>query len=511
MALANFFDKAALAAAEVLRNFDRASFTKLLMRRPVALAFDAGAASFEGRTTLDLAANLLARLYPKLALVPLEKGLTATVSRLETLCRSINPDIELSAKAAGAAACMVVGRTRPRGGGTPVFVGSDGWVVRFSTEQPVGSGSGAGNPFGAATAACFGAANVFRIFFAAQMPSGELDRNFTLSVLDFQRGGAELSNPALPGTLDIGETHLVGLGAIGNGFVWALARIPSLAGTLSVVDHESVDLTNLQRYVLATQDDREKPKTELVNRALAANGLHVQPHQNRWGEYLKARGDTRLERVAVALDSAEDRVAVQAGLPRWVCNAWTQTGDLGVSRHDFLGEHACLACLYVPTEQGPNADEIVARAINMPEALGEVRTLLHNHAPVGEEFVRRMATAMTVPAEPLLQFAAKPLRAFYAEAVCGGVLLKLGAHAAKAATQVPMAFQSALAGVLLAAELAAHAVNLKGPPPPCVTRINLLRPLGEYLTFPELQRTMCICQDPDYKKIYRQKYCGELG
>jgi hypothetical protein len=510
MALANFFDKAALAAAEVLQNFDRDAFTKHLTRRPVALAFDAGAAaSFEGRTTLELAANLLARLYPKLALVPLDKGVADTASRLEAVCRAINPEIELSAKLAGAIACLVVGRKRPRGGGAHAFVGSDGWVVRASSGRPVGSGSGAGNPFGAAAAACFGAANVFRIFFAAQLPSGAPDRDFALSLLDYQRAGAEPANPALPATVDLGETHLVGLGAIGNGFVWTLARIPSLAGTLSVVDHELVDLTNLQRYVLATQGDQDRPKTELVSRALADTGVLVHPYQKRWGEYLKARGDTRLECVAVALDSAEDRVAVQAGLPRWVCNAWTQPGDLGVSRHDFLGGHACLACLYMPKGQVPNADQLVARAINMPEALGEVRTLLHNNAPVGEAFVRRMATAMTVPVEPLLRFAAKPLGAFYAEAVCGGMLLKLGAHAAKADTQAPMAFQSALAGVLLAAELVSHVANLKGPPPPSVTRINLLRPLAEYITFPELKRPMCICQDSDYQNVYRRKYLCE--
>src|SRR5207244_2771974 len=124
----------------------------------------------------------------------------------------------------------------------------------------------------------------------------------------------------------------------------ALARVGALAGTLTGVDDEAVDLTNLQRYVLATQNDREKSKTEAFSAALAGTGLTVKSHKGPWGDYLRSRGDTRLERVAVALDSAKDRIAVQAGLPRWVCNAWTQTGDLGVSRHEFLGEQACLAC-----------------------------------------------------------------------------------------------------------------------------------------------------------------------
>lgn len=508
MALANFFNKAALAASEVLRDFDREAFAKHLDRRTVGLAFDAASVSFEGRTTLELAANLLARLYPKVALLPVGKGLAETASRLERLCRSINPDIEISSKLTGVTATVVVGTKRPRGGGKLVFVGSDGWVVRVSAENPVGSGAGTRNPFGAAAAACFGAANLFRVLFASQLSKGDPDRSFALSLLDYQPNTAAPTNSELPEQLDIGDAHLVGLGAIGNGFLWSLARVAALNGSLTVVDHEAVELTNLQRYVLATQADCGKSKTEVAAVALSETGLVVHPHPKRWGDYLKARGDMRLTRVAVALDSAKDRIAVQAGLPRWVCNAWTQTGDLGVSRHGFLGDQACLACLYMPTGAVPNEDELVAQAINMPQQLMEVRTLLQQNTPVGEEFIRRMATAMTVPAEPLLPFATKPLRAFYAEAVCGGTLLQLGAHQVTVDTQVPMAFQSALAGVLLAAELVADALGLKNPPPPSVTRINLLRPLADYLSFPEAKRPPCICQDADYQSAYRAKYLG---
>jgi molybdopterin/thiamine biosynthesis adenylyltransferase len=509
MALANFFDKAALAAADVLQGYDHAAFRGSLTSHTVGLAFDAAAgASFEGRTTLDLAANLLARLYPRLAVVPLERGLGAAAAALRAGCRAINPGVEIARTLKGVSACLVVGDRAPDVAAPSVYVGSDGWVVRVSAESPVGSGAGTTNPFGAAAAACFGAANVFRVLFAGQLPHGGPDRRFTLSLIDFVPNAAAPQNPPLPAAVDVGEAQLVGLGAIGNGAVWALARVPSVRGSLDLVDHEAVELSNLQRYVLTTQRDRGEPKVEVAARALARTALTVRQHPDRWGDYLRTRGTGRLERVAVGLDSARDRIAVQAGLPRWVCNAWTQPGDLGVSRHEFLGTQACLACLYLPDGVVPNEDEVVARAINMPEAREEIRTLLFKNGTVGEAFVRRMATALGVAAGPLLPFAQKPLRAFYADAVCGGVLLKLGASGGAAAAQVPMAFQSALAGVLLAAELVANAAALKGSSPPGVTRINLLRPLGEFLTLPEAKRPggRCLCQDPDYVSTYRAKY-----
>ena len=55
----------------------------------------------------------------------------------------------------------------------------------------------------------------------------------------------------------------------------------------------------------------------------------------------------KVDRLLLALDSAYHRRAAQASLPRWIANAWTQPGDLGVSTHDFL-DGACVYCLYLP-------------------------------------------------------------------------------------------------------------------------------------------------------------------
>ena len=55
MALAPFFDKAALAASTVLQGFDRRSFAETLEHDCVGIWFDeAAVATSAGRTTLEL-------------------------------------------------------------------------------------------------------------------------------------------------------------------------------------------------------------------------------------------------------------------------------------------------------------------------------------------------------------------------------------------------------------------------------------------------------------------------
>ena len=512
MALANFFQRAVTAASQVLQHFDSASFARELESHAVGLAFDASASeSREGTVTLDLAVNLLSRLYPRLALVPLGRGLSTTRARLAAIARSINPYIEIGDEPSTDSPCLVVGTTRLKGRGRPVYVGSTGWVVELSATTPASSGNSP-NPFGAAAVACLGAANVFRAIFGSSLSAGGLDSEVTLSLFDYKAGAKNPANPDL-GLVDLGETHLVGVGAIGNAAVWALSRMNGLTGELHLIDDEPVDLGNLQRYVLTTQGSEGTQKTALAAKWLSKSGLAVHPHEVTWGAYLGKRADWSFERVAVALDSAEDRRAVQAALPKWIVNAWTQAGDLGVSRHSFTGDQACLMCLYLPDDKQPDLSQIVADAIGLSGEKKVVGQYLNTNAPLEMGFIERIAAAKAIEPAHLLQFVGKPLRAFYSEVVCGGAVLQFNARTGGATRmEVPLAFQSALAGVLLAGELICHAAGIKHAPPPTTTTFNLLAPLGPYFSHPRPKDRLgrCVCQDQDYLAAYHAKYGTEV-
>lgn len=232
--------------------------------------------------------------------------------------------------------------------------------------------------------------------------------------------------------------------------------------------------------------------------------------------------------MLVALDSARDRIAVQAALPRWIANAWTQPGDLGLSRHAAFGQSSCLACLYMPTTTGAiNEDILVAEAVGLVGKHMMVRHLLATGAPVDDEVIAQMAAGLGVPVERLLAFRGRPLRAFYSEAVCGGVVLRLQSvqreqhpqgethdvapghgQPRDRAAMVPMAFQSVLAGVLLAAAAVAEAACLPAPPAGQKAVLNLLRPIGARLLVPVARHSSgkCLCQDLDYQSAFAAQW-----
>lgn len=575
MALAPFFDKAALAAAAVLQGFDRERFAAVLEAHRVGIAFDEQAAiSAEGRLTLTLAVNLAARLYPTLVLVPCGERAVRLCPALSTLARMINPSITLvsavhSAEGSGSSTgtaptiCVVVGATAASALGVAadtraVYAGSAGWLALLSSCGPVSCGDTA-LPFGAGAAACLSMAKVFRHVFAAQLPGGDADEELALSTLTLETGAdARASDVSGTFTVDITGTVLVGVGAVGQGVLWALTRTPGLCGELEVVDDQQHDLSNIQRYILTAMADVNSEKADValrpdspppgdlppadpamrLRRPLERGGLQIVPHAQTWGQFLAGRqAPWRLPRILVALDSARDRIAVQASLPAWVANAWTQPGDLGVSRHRGLEPGACLACLYVPTERAKNEDELVAEAVGLVGELLLVRKLLATNQPVDEALLGRMADGLGVPLEPLLQFAGRSLRIFYSQAICAGVVLRLqskergnrsephgnGADGGEAANSVasaappphngrptdrgamvPMAFQSALAGILLGAALVAEVVGLPAPEPGMKAVLNVLGSLGQRLLVPVAKHPSgrCLCQDADVRAAF---------
>jgi hypothetical protein len=507
MALADFHGRATTSASQILRGFDTAAFDEALLGHVVCIAFDGTAmSSSEGCATVDMLVRLLARLHPRLSVVALDPDAEDGAAQAANLALTINPAIEIRRDLDGAESCIVVGTTRPAYDVPVFFVGSDGWTAKLSRSGPVGSGSGT-VPFGAGTAACLAAANVFRLIFGDQLEGGGCDGDLTLSTLTFARGHADAPASLTAEALNLGEAHLVGLGAIGNGVVWTLARTANIAGTLHLIDHETIDLPNLQRYALARRCDDGRVKVELALEALAGSGLRAVPHRVTFARYVDVIPRPRLDVVATALDTAEDRIAVQAALPGWVANAWTQPSDLGVSRHRFGDGGPCLACLYMPVGKTKDEDELVSDELSMTEARAEIRRLLQTGEPVGEAFLRRAAAAMNVEPEPLLPFSDKPLREFRQSAICGGLVMRLSGGRRAAPAIVPMPFQSALAGILLAAELVRHAAGVPLPTS-TIHRINLLRPLGTHLRDPCAKDVSqrCICADPDFHDVFLHRH-----
>ena len=134
----------------MLSGYDREGFENILNSSVVAVTFDdAAAGSSEGRITLELAVNLLSRLYPRLAVVPSSRMAEGFANELVSLARSINPKTDIESSLEETDVCLAVQSTPATVTVPVVYLGSDGWVARVSTKGPQGSGP-TENPFGAA-------------------------------------------------------------------------------------------------------------------------------------------------------------------------------------------------------------------------------------------------------------------------------------------------------------------------------------------------------------------------
>jgi hypothetical protein len=498
VALADYFHRSAVAAAQVLGGYDEEGLRGRLGETSVGVFVSNEADCPEGRALVDLTIRLLARLYPTLAL---EAGGSIDVDALADLARSINPAIDTVSR--GADAAIAIGGERTSMAPLVMYAGSDAWNSRLSSTTPQRLGTSE-NPFGAGAAACLACANLFRAVFRPMEPY--LDDELGFSTLELRAQPS--SDEAVILDVDLGESVvLVGLGAIGNAAAWALSHCP-VRGAIRLVDGQSVDLGNLQRYVLATRDDEHRAKVSLAADCFGGD-LHAVPQECEWAQYVSQEGGA-WERVLVALDSAASRRSVQATLPRWIANSWTQPGDLGVSVHPALECGACLSCLYLPAGQLPSEDELIASALGVPhETRGlQIRQVLHANAPAPRDLLEEAATSLEIPFDSMLRFEDRPLRELYVEGICGGALLPMDRIGVPdRALHVPLAHQSALAGVLLASRLLADTIG-RGPKETAVTRLDILRKLPEYPTQPAQKdpRGICICQDSVYRAAYEAKY-----
>jgi hypothetical protein len=491
MALADYYARTAVAAAQVLNGFDDEKIRSSLLSAQVGISIGHDATKCaEGLALLDLLIRLLARFYP--ILVIRGQGAETAVDHARQLAEAINPKIEFGSRPSVEIAI---------GGELPVapdclriFAGSAGWTALVGTGEPRPVGC-TNNPFGPGAAACIAAANVFRsVFLQAE---DRLDRDCV-----FMTAQKRLQDEELLGSL--GEILLVGAGAIGNGAAWALSRAP-MSGLLHIVDHQTVDLGNLQRYVMAERSDEGTVKVEVLQRYFSGK-VQVKPYASTLQAFLTENGYS-WPSMLLALDTSRDRRAAQASLPNWVANAWTQPGDLGVSTHDFLNG-ACVSCLYLPDHALQNEDLLVAQALGIPDRLIEIRGLLHTGGGVPRLMLEAISTARAIPIDRLLPFENLPIRSLYVEGFCGGAVIPLNQIGSPHQdVHVPLAPQSALAGILLAATVVQHKLQMKQEGS-LITRIDLLRPLGSDLTQPITKdpHNICICQDEDFRNAYLKKY-----
>ncbi|WP_317898933.1 E2 ligase fold family C protein [Aurantibacillus circumpalustris] len=516
MAIAKYFSKDLLAINQLI-NSSQDSLEKILSSTKVGIGFDKnGAETKEGAFALDLITRLLARLYPNLSIIDLSKSNGKKVSALHKLAKNINSNIGLTDTLDDLDVLIVAGQTnkKPKIKGKLLFIGSDNWIGNFSLNGTISFGD-SNNPFGPGVAACIGAANLFRVVFHEFFQDKGLDKNLTFSPLTCSIDDS-IHNPKLK-SVDLKDVSIVGIGAIGNGAIWALSKLENLTGSLNLIDSEKVSISNLQRYVMFDENDIEQKKVEVALKKFSSPKLKVNLHFGNWSSYLKERGDYNVHVVGVAIDNKKDRIGIQSSLPRKIINSYTEANLLGISRHNEFGVTACLACGYIPTQQERNYISEVAENCNIPQYVNLVKDYLNLDIPVETPRIQNtgsildvIAQANTIQRGELDQFHGKKISQFYSEFVCGGISLSLSNSSRISNVDAPLAFQSAMAGILLAAEIIIDAGGYRNSPIKQVTHIHPLNIFNKNNPFNhQLKRDdtgRCVCSDNVFINQYKAKW-----
>lgn len=451
----------------------------------------------------EFAANLLARMFWKFAIPVTDNESQAQLAkRMKSLILKVKPDATVSsAKLADCWLCIGCGPGTDLNG-VPLSVDASSWTVYFSSENPSGIGSGRiYNPLSAATAACIGASEVFKTVFKGKIPNSNTSHNFSLNLLDYSVNETP-STGVFPTNIDIGECHLVGAGAIGNGFLYALSKIPDLKGILHVIENRNLHSGHLQRYVLTDQSNINGSKISVCKDVLAGvTGLKIKTHDTSFNEYVaKERHDFKLDLVISAVDSGQTRKEIQAKLPRLIINGWTREAEFGVTRHDFISENACLMCLYLNTEK-IDENKMIGDALGLNS--GHVEEMRRKNTPVKRDHIFHIAKKLGINQREIDIYIGQSIEAVYRDLICARAPMEIQHQN----FFVPAAYLSAMAGVFVALELVKEkSAEIRS----LMQSTNYIRYntlVDPYLlTQKRLKVANCICADDDYRATYLEKY-----
>jgi hypothetical protein len=261
--------------------------------------------------------------------------------------------------------------------------------------------------------------------------------------------------------------------------------------------------------LLGTYSDVAVSKVELAQRALRATKLTTEACRVTLEQFAETRAGVDIPTICISVDNKDSRRSAQALLPKMVVNGWTGDNSLGASWHVFSQNVACLACLYHPHGQGLSATEQAAITLGLTP--GRVADLWVTRQGLAAEDIRLAAGALGVEEAALTPWRGKPLTEFYTDVVCGAVPLEIAG--VRRAQAVPLAHQSALAGILMASELLKRTLPelaKSSQSEPLVSWDDVLRPPPNLWRKPRPREAGCICGDSDYQTAYQKKWGAGL-
>jgi hypothetical protein len=392
-----------------------------------------------------------------------------------------------------------------------------GWQSYLGTERSRLSQEPASRvPVGALVAACRVAAHTFAQLLDGFRPARELPVSVYASALTYSCSIDPLEERSfqIHGQL---EAVLVGAGSIGGAAVYLLARIPDLAGSLSIIDPQSLESRNLDRAILApaADADAERVKVEVASGALMhLSDLMVDPRQETSADYVASRArEDVLPLVLCAVDSPASRREIQDCIPLELINAACSQSEVMISGHR-TDDGPCVCCLHMPDVM--DAKKIRARLIS--EATGlvfrQVVVWINQRTPLPAQAIGGIESNTQRPKGSLSGYVGRTIDELWSEQFMYGAAAVGKDNGA--AAQVAAPWVTALGGFLLATEALKTVVpDLEGyrlgpSGKGFGTRYAeavYATPMFAQLTFPpRWSGSECLCRSPRRLRLLRARY-----
>lgn len=253
-----------------------------------------------------------------------------------------------------------------------IVMGSHNWISYVSPNARNAPLTDSRNPFGPLFASCLASAEAFRRLLKVISGRGTSTRDRTqhlsFSVLEGQPVTQQSHNPDLSHGVNIGNILLAGCGAVGNGIASALALMDHLQGSVTLLDDEDLEQSNVSRYATTKLNDVGNPKVDILAEILRTDTVSASPLVASI-ESLTDSTVSDFDLILSALDNRnnhQSRIYLQNLLPQRIIHAATQGLAVAVANIDFI-HGACLGCLFYPRKeqltlvQDPDCGGVVVR------------------------------------------------------------------------------------------------------------------------------------------------------
>ena len=349
------------------------------------------------------------------------------------------------------------------------------------------------------------ASNAFNRIVGPLFGKDDFPPEILVSLLDYSSTITE--EPAELAELVIPQATLIGCGAVGGAFVYALSLLPAVSGKLGIVDPDWVTSTNVHRYVLARPIDlvNRVYKTQRARELLSHHAkLKVSEYRKNFSAFLDEDCDDRkIPFLISAVDSYGKRRDLGRETPYEALNASTGSFALALSTHyrAYLNEGPCLGCHYPASDAEQERFAVIAREIGLQ--IGEVQKLSNTNAPMTSDLLARIATFRRQPPDTYSEFFGQPFDSLYQHGICGGIKVETQSGL----TEIPLAHISASAGILLAIEtLKRFSPKLEQYALDNFLQLDLLNLTSCWFSDRKPARPGCDCRKEIYRRRFERKY-----